>query len=203
MTTEQLAVLVSGLAVVASSTVAVWSARISARVSNETAEATLAHQRAQAHEARLWDRVAQAYVDMLMMVSQFMVTVDETFPDIGDGGHGDPPPPPETSETMPLMARVAAFGSPQTYSALEAWWKTRLDFDHAVWELDGVRSRPSGQDARELFGLTQAEHYQKLHDARQTCHAAVRRLQNQINAELRMASAAKADHGGAEQATSV
>ena len=191
MSTEQLAVL----AVMISGAVAVWSAYLSARSSKDntqrtlqtqtdTTKLTLEHERDLAQEARLWDKMADAYVQVLQVVALFMVIVDETYPKIGDGERGNPPPPPDSNTTMGLMARVAAFGSQSAYAALEAWWSKRLEFDHAVWELDTVRARLTGVDARDIFNLTQAQHRTKLDDARAASHDAVRALQDQINHEL-------------------
>lgn len=203
MSTEQIA----GLAIVASSVVAIASALINAlstrnntqqtldaqaqitaqTLDTQTATTTLTleHERQLAREARLWDRTADAYVQMLEMVAVFMVIVDETYPMLGDGGRGDPPSPPESNDVKALMARMAAYGSPETYAAVEAWWTTRLDFDHAAWELDTVRARSPGVDARDIFNLSEADQYAKLNDARAASHRSVRALQDEINEELR------------------
>ena len=203
VSTEQIA----GLAIIASSVVAIASALINAlssknntqqtldaqaRITAQTLDTqtatttlTLEHERLLAREARLWDRTADAYVQMLEMVAVFMVIVDETYPTLGDGGRGDPPAPPESNDVKALMARMAAYGSPEAYAAVEAWWTTRLDFDRAAWELDTVRARSPGVDARDFFNLSEADQYAKLNDARAASHRAVRALQDEINEELR------------------
>lgn len=164
---------IAALAVSATMLVA-WIAHLDRKGDHE-------HARTLAREARLQERRAVAYRDMLAMVFRAQVAVDQTLPLF----ERVPPPPripePSIEEQRDMEATVAAFGSGDVIARLRAVISATRDFYLAASYLSDVRSiaTPSVGGADELRKARD-----DLDARRAAFHAAVAELERVAREEL-------------------
>jgi len=130
------------------------------------------HERRLAHDARLFERRAAAYTDLLAACQRLMQYVERTEPIWGPGP--EPPEPPSDEEQRELDARVGAFVSRQVDEQLNAFRTTIVDFhDHVI----------AYREARDTSHTT-AEHGTKMHAARDEARRKMRLLEATVRDEL-------------------
>lgn len=146
-----------------------------------TARASRASQRAAAelaHDARLWDKRAAAYVELLIWAIRLRETLIRTTPVIGP--MPDPPAWPTDDELFVLEASVRAFGSREVDDLVDALSVARRQFQQQNEVVVHLNSNEN------VFGKTSPEAWQSLEEARKQSIVAIDVLAARIHEELAM-----------------
>jgi hypothetical protein len=111
------------------------------------------HERILAHDARLYESRSRVYEDLLADVHRDQLAMARTHPIIGPM----PPPPPMLSdeEYLRLTARVAAFGSPEVLTALEAFTAKVRGFFAEAHTYDAMNLQQGHADPMPMHNLRQ------------------------------------------------
>jgi hypothetical protein len=162
------------LATIVTTSVVAWIGHLDRKGDHE-------HERTLAREARLQERRAVAYRDMVAMVFRVQDVVDQTLPLF----ESVPPPPripePTLDEQREMAATVTAFGSAEVVARLRAVVSATRAFHLAVRDLSDVRlvATPSVGGADELRKARE-----NLRAQRADVHAAVDELERAAREEL-------------------
>jgi len=140
------------------------------------------HERTLAREARLQERRAGAYRDMLVMAFRIQEVVAQTMPIL----ESVPPPPriplPTNEEQREMAATVAAYGSPDVVALFRAVVTQTRAFFNAVWLVNALYPDRSMPPPRNLVELHKAE--EDIHHQRQVLGSAVDELERVARDEL-------------------
>ena len=193
MTTEQLAIIVPGVAAVLIALLNIWYQR---GLTDETLEnqsslmrQTLNHELALTRDRRVQERRSDTYVQMLEMLDWITEIVNATQPIMEPGF--PPPPEPDAEAVRPIQARIAAFASPEVKAMIyEQWIPARNQFFLEADNLGVMRGReknltPGTTTIEALYGKSIASQYQVVDDLRKKLHGIVRDIEDQVSDELR------------------
>jgi len=140
-------------------------------------------QERQAREARLWDKRADAYVQLLAWSVRSREVFNRTHPLIGPAAA--PPAAPPEEETILLEAKIKAFGSAEVDALLDSTLEPRSRFAfnaQAIHDIDTNQLTPA--DARNSWGMSKTEAYRDLHRARTDVIAVLDEMAARVRKEL-------------------
>jgi hypothetical protein len=106
---------------------AFFSSRAERKQRQEDAQADRRHERETAHRARLFERQADAYIDLLILLKEYSDPMGEAHSALDDMSPSALLPDPSSEEARerrsekvgPLDARVAAYGSPEAAALMD------------------------------------------------------------------------------------
>jgi hypothetical protein len=163
---------VVGVAGVAATAWSAWLQHVSAR---ELSERQQEHERGLARGARLFERRADVYEEMLRLLYPWMERVDATEPFITFAGQ--PPDPPGTDEWRAMHIRLRTYGSREVADAYDVFGEAIRSFFFQVPTLRAVRER--GTDPAEAARVGK-----EFEAARAGVRKALRSLERIVSDEL-------------------
>jgi hypothetical protein len=148
------AVISSGVVGVAGVATAYFNSRAERKQRRDEAQADRRHERETAHRARLFERQADAYIDVLVMLKEYADEMRTARSKIGDISPAAMLPDPSSEEARaqrkerigPLDARVAAYGSPETAELMTRLLEEYVSFNNALLSHKAGRALAAAED---------------------------------------------------------
>jgi hypothetical protein len=164
-----------GLAGIGATAWSSWQQRESAK---ELAAAQQKHERQLASGARLFDRRAAVYEDMLRFLNVWMERVDATEKMMTFEGEPEPPEPPGPEEWRGMYAKLRTYGSKAVAEGYDAFSEAVVDF--FIARVPATRTvRETGTDPEEAVRI-----HRQLEDARRKVREALNALERLVSEEL-------------------
>jgi hypothetical protein len=139
--------------------------------------------REHAQQARLWEKRADTYVELLVWCNRMREILNRIYPRIGPGPEL-PDPVPE-SDIFLLEAKVKAFGSDDVDALLVEMTEPYAKFNvQAMMLREDDEKTWAPQTLREVYGVSRHEAYRDLDARRQQIIATLDRIGRRIRAEL-------------------
>jgi hypothetical protein len=146
--------VVVGVASIVGNCYIAWLQR---RQSVELAEKTHLHERELARGARLFERRASVYEEMLKLLYPWMERVYATERFMTFSGEDEPPEPPDKDEWQGMLVRLRTFGSVAVADAFEAFGNAVGDFYSQVPIWRSAREQSDDRDEiRSAFEALEA-----------------------------------------------
>lgn len=165
---------VVGLAGVIATAWSNWLQQVSAR---ELSARQQEHERGLARGARLFERRAPVYEEMLRLLYPWMERVDATERMMTFAGDPEPPEPPGAEEWRGMQVRLRTIGSGEVADAYEGFADAIRSFFRLVPTMRAIREH--GEDAEEAVRV-----HTELEEARSNVRKTLRSLERLVSDEL-------------------